>query len=171
MLTAMSALRLYTDGSCPTPGAAGGWAWIVVRGDAVTSASGPIPAPTNHQKAELIAAIEGVAYVVTSGVSEVELLSDSRYVIGGLSSNGRTGWAHASAEREWRNARGKPLKNPDLWERLLELEGCLAVTCRHVPGHRPKKDTSDDAHYNREVDVLAVQARKGLGFVVPGALS
>jgi hypothetical protein len=32
---------------------------------------------------------------------------------------------------------------------------------RHVPGHRPKKDTSDDAHYNREVDALAVEARRG----------
>ena len=52
-----------------------------------------------------------------------------------------------------------------LWERLLELEGSLAVTWRHVPGHRPKKDTSDDARYNREVDALALEARRG--FVVP----
>ena len=46
-----------------------------------------------------------------------------------------------------------------LWERLLELEGSLAVTWRHVRGHRPKKDTSDDARYNREVDALAREAR------------
>lgn len=170
MLTAVAALRLYTDGSCPTPGAAGGWAWIAVRGDAETRASGPIPAPSNHQKAELIAAIEGLTYVVESEVREVELLSDSKHVVEGMRSYGDTGWAHAAAKREWRTTRGKPFKNPDLWERLLELEGCLAVSCRHVPGHRPKKDTSDDAHYNREVDVLAVQARKRLGFVVPGAL-
>ena len=81
-----------------------------------------------------------------------------------MSSNGSTGWAHAAAEREWRTSRGKPLANRDLWERLLELEGSLAVTWRHVPGHRPKKDTSDDARYNREVDALAGEARRG--FVV-----
>jgi ribonuclease HI len=87
-----------------------------------------------------------------------------------VSSYGDTGWAHAAAKREWRTTRGRPFKNPDLWERLLQLEGSLVFTCRHVPGHQPKKDTSDDAHYNREVDALAVQARKGLGFVVPGPL-
>ena len=52
-----------------------------------------------------------------------------------------------------------------LWDRLLELEGRLAVTWRHVRGHRPKKDTSDDARYNREVDALAGEARRGV--VVP----
>jgi hypothetical protein len=31
-----------------------------------------------------------------------------------------------------------------------------------VPGNRPKKDTSDDARYNREVDALAVEARRGV---------
>ena len=76
--------------------------------------------------AELTAAIEGLAYLVASGVREVELLSDSRYLVRGMSSNGRTGWAHAAVEREWRTTRGKPLANRDFWERLLELEGCLA---------------------------------------------
>jgi ribonuclease HI len=108
---------------------------------------------------------------VASGVREVELLSDSRYVIGGMSSTGCTGctgctgWAHAAAEREWRTTRLKPLANRELWERLLELDRCLAVSWRHVRGHRPKADTSDDARYNREVDALAVEARRG--FVVP----
>jgi ribonuclease HI len=101
-------------------------------------------------------------------VREVELLSDSRYVVGGMSSTGCTGctgWARAAAVREWHSASGEPLANRELWERLLELDGCLAVSWRHVRGHRPKKDTSDDARYNREVDALALEARRG--FVVP----
>jgi ribonuclease HI len=52
----------------------------------------------------------------------------------------------------------KPVLNREQWERLLQLDGCLAVSWRHVRGHRPKKDTSDDARYNREVDALAVEA-------------
>ena len=75
---------------------------------------------------------------------------------------GRTGWAHAAADRGWLTTHGKPLANRDLWERLLELGDCLAVTWRHVPGHRPKKNTSDDARYNREVDALAGEARLGV---------
>jgi ribonuclease HI len=105
---------------------------------------------------------------VASGVREIELLSDSRYVVGWMSSTGctgstgSTGWAYAAAEREWRTSRRKPLANRELWERLLELDRRLAVSWRHVRGHRPKKDTSDDARYNREVDALAVEAQPGL---------
>jgi ribonuclease HI len=164
----MTALRLYTDGSCPAPGAVGGWAWILVSEHPVASDSGKTPDPSTHQRCELTAAIEGLTYLVASGVREVELLSDSRYVVGGMSSTGCTGctgWAHAAAEREWRTTRLKPLANRELWERLLELDRCLAVSWRHVRGHRPKADTSDDARYNREVDALAVEARRG--FVVP----
>jgi hypothetical protein len=47
-----------------------------------------------------------------------------------------------------------------LWERLLELDACLTVSWRHIRGHLPKKDTSDDARYNREVDALAMEARR-----------
>jgi ribonuclease HI len=156
-------VRIYTDGSCHPPGAVCGWAWILVDEHPLDSRSGKTPGPSNHQRCELTAAIEGLTYLVASGAREVEVLSDSRHVVGGMSSTGCTGctgWAHAAAERGWQSKRGKPLKNPDLWERLLELAGCLAVTWRHVPGHRPKWDTSDDARYNREVDVLAGEARR-----------
>jgi ribonuclease HI len=151
----MTAFRLYTDGSCPAPGAADGWAWILVSDDVMDSGSGGILAPSNHQVAEVTAAIEGVTYLFASGVHEAELLSDSRYLVGGMSSTGCigcTGWAHTAAQREWRSNAASPSRIRDLWERLLELDGSLVVTWRHVRGHRPKKDTSDDARYNRAVD-------------------
>ena len=156
----MTALRLYTDGSCAAPGAVGGWAWILVSEHAVTQDSGPIPAPTTHMAAELIAAIEGLCSLAASGVRGVEVVSDSPYLVPGMSSNGGTGWAHAAQWNEWRIASGKPLANRELWERILELAGCFVVTWRRVPSHRPKTDTSDDARYNREVDALAGEARR-----------
>ncbi|HXD71193.1 MAG TPA: RNase H family protein [Gaiellales bacterium] len=161
------ALRLYTDGSCAAPGAVGGWAWILVGDDVVACGSGVTPGSSTHQAAEVTAAIAGLSYVVAFGVREVELVSDSRYLVDGMSRNGRTGWAHAAREFEWRTTRGRPLKNQVLWQRLLELESRLTVTWRHVLGHQPKKDTSDDARYNREVDVLAGQARRN--FLAPPA--
>jgi ribonuclease HI len=163
----MTTLRLYTDGSCHPPGAVGGWAWILVSEHPVASGSGDTTSPSTHQRCELTAAIEGLARLAASGVREVTLLSDSKYLVGGMSSNGNTGWAHAAAKREWRTTRGKPFLNRDLWERLLELGGCLAVTWCHVRGHRPKKDRSDDARYNREVDALAVEARRGVVVSAP----
>ena len=160
----MTALRLLHGRRLPStpPGSVGGWAWIVVEEHAVCSDSGVTRGPSNHQQCQVIAAIEGLTRLVASDVRKVELLSYSRHVVGGMSATGCigcTGWAHGAAAREWRSVRGRPRKNRDLWERLLELDGCLAVTWRHVPGHRPKTDTSDDARYNREVDALAREAR------------
>ena len=54
------------------------------------------------------------------------------------------------------------MANRELWEQLLGLDRRLSVSWRHVRSHRPKKDTSDDARYNREVDALAVKARQGI---------
>jgi ribonuclease HI len=162
MLTAVSTLRLYTDGSCYPSGTVAGWAWLLLSDDWVAWGSGAIPAPSNHQVAEVVAAIVGLGQVITSGVREVELLPDSDHVFGGLRSDGDKGWAHAATRRDWRSKDGKRLKNRGLWERLLELEGSLVVTCRRVPSHRPKYDTSDDALYNRKVDALALEARRVL---------
>jgi ribonuclease HI len=161
----MTAPRVYTDGSCAAPGAVGGWAWILVGDDVIACGSGVTPGSSTHQAAEVTAAIAGLSYVEAFGLSEVELVSDSRYLVDGMSRNGRTGWAHVAAASEWRTTRRQPLKNRVLWERLLELESRLPVTWRHVLGHRPKTDTSDDARYNREVDVLAGQARRN--FLAP----
>jgi ribonuclease HI len=98
----MTALRLYTDGSCHPPGTVGGWAWMLVDEHPLARASGKTLGPSNHQRCEVTAAIEGLTCLVASGVREVELLSDSRHVVGGMSSTGCTGctgWAHAAAER------------------------------------------------------------------------
>jgi hypothetical protein len=40
LVPSMTALRLYTDGSCYPPGTVGGWAWILVNEHAVGSDSG-----------------------------------------------------------------------------------------------------------------------------------
>lgn len=109
----MTALRLYTDGSCYPPGTVGGWAWILVSEHPVASGSSKTPGPSNHQRCEVTAAIEGLTFLVASRIREVELLSDSRHVVGGMSSTGCKGckgWAHPAAKRGWRDARGKPLK-------------------------------------------------------------
>ena len=123
----------------------GGWAWILVDDHVVDSGSGVTPGPSTHNAAELTAAIEGLTHLVASGVRKVELLSDSRYVAGGMSAKaceGCTGWAHAAAKREWRTARGKPLLNRELWERLLNLDGSLAAPRARPPtivGHERRR--------------------------------
>jgi ribonuclease HI len=62
----MTVLRLYTDGSCPAPGAVGGWAWILVSEHPVDSGWRKTPGPSTHQRCEVTAAIEGLVYLVAS---------------------------------------------------------------------------------------------------------
>jgi hypothetical protein len=69
---------------CVTPGAVGGRAWILVNEHAVASGSGATPSSSTHNAAELTAAIEGLPNLVGSGFREAEVVSDSRYLVGGM---------------------------------------------------------------------------------------
>jgi len=108
----MTTHRLYTDGSCHPPGTVGGWDWIVVNEHAEASALGVTPGPSNHLRCEVTAAIEGLTYLVASGVREVELLSDSRHVIDGMSSNGCDGLHRLGTRRRGARLGAVPREAP-----------------------------------------------------------
>jgi ribonuclease HI len=79
----MTALRLYTDGSCQSSGAiVGGWAWILVREHPVACDAGDTFERPNQHRCELTAAIKGLTYLLEQGIGEVELLYDGRHVVG-----------------------------------------------------------------------------------------
>ena len=97
----MTAPRLYTDGSCAFPGAVGGWAWVLVNEEVEASDKGTTPGASTHMAAEVTAAIEGLSHLIASGIREAEVLSDSRYLVGGMSATGCKGckgWAHTASE-------------------------------------------------------------------------
>ena len=75
----------------------------------------------------------------------VELYSDSKYVIDGLSK----GWAEGWKKRGWVKSDKKPALNPDLWERLLELTHIHNLSYHWVKGHA-------DNPKNNRCDALAV---------------
>ena len=83
----------------------------------------------------------------------VELYSDSKYVVDAL----QKGWAKGWRARGWIKSDKKPALNPDLWQRLLELTEIHQVHCHWVKGHA-------DNPKNNRCDQLAVEqwkARKG----------
>jgi ribonuclease HI len=75
----------------------------------------------------------------------VDLWSDSKYVIDGL----EKGWARGWKKRGWVKSDKKPALNPDLWDRLLELEEIHTLRCHWVKGHAENE-------YNNRCDELAV---------------
>ncbi len=125
------AVQLYTDGACLGNPGPGGWAYILkhhASGDSIFDADGE-PSTTNNRM-ELLAVIKGLEALTQP--SAVELHSDSKYVVNGLSK-----WLVGWKKRGWRKADKKPLLNVDLWQKLdaLILDNNHDLTCYWVAGH------------------------------------
>ncbi len=136
----------YTDGACApsNPGPAG-WGAVVIAPDGFTETDhyGYIGHGTN-QIAELTAALEGLSRVPAGAA--VELVSDSQYVLKGLS-EWRAGWER----KGFRNSKGEPVANLALWKQLYAVADARRVTTRWVRGY------NGDPH-NERADALANKA-------------
>ena len=105
-------------------------------------------AETTNNRMELTAVIQALSLLKEPCV--VELWSDSKYVIDGLSK----GWAKGWKARGWVKSDKKPALNPDLWDRLLALTDIHTLRYHWVKGHAENE-------YNNRCDELAVmESRK-----------
>ena len=138
----MKKVDIYTDGACRGNPGPGGWGAIIVYGAHELPLSGGEPETTNNRM-ELRAAIESLSRLKEP--CEVTLYSDSKYLVDAIT----LGWAKKWRQNGWK--RGKePAKNPDVWERLLQLLDIHHVTFVWVKGH--------DGHaYNERCDKLATE--------------
>jgi ATP-dependent phosphofructokinase / diphosphate-dependent phosphofructokinase len=135
---------VYTDGACSGNPGPGGWAALIRHGDQEEVLSGGTVETTN-QRMELTAAVEALT-IIPPGTN-VKLYSDSAYLVNCF----RQGWMERWLKNGWRNSKGNPVENRDLWIRLLELTENRSVEWHKVQGH------GDDL-LNRKVDQLAREA-------------
>ena len=146
----MKQVTIYTDGACSGNPGPGGWAAILQYGARQKEISGG-EAMTTNNRMELTAVIEALSLLKEP--CEVDLYSDSRYVIDALTK----GWARSWRARNWVKGDKKPALNPDLWERLLDLCEGHTVRFHWVKGH------AENA-YNERCDGMAVaESRKYQG--------
>ena len=146
----MKTVTLYTDGACSGNPGPGGWGAILEYQGTEKELCGGERETTNNRM-ELTAVIRGLQALKESCI--VELYSDSKYVIDGLSK----GWAESWRAKGWRKADKKPALNPDLWGELLDLVAMHEVRYHWVKGHA-------DNPKNNRCDQMAVsqwQALKG----------
>ena len=140
-------VEIFTDGACvPNPGP-GGWGAVLRYKDKEKRISGSDPDTTNN-KMELTAAIEGLAALTRP--SRVIIYTDSTYL-----RNGITKWVAGWQANGWKTKDKKPVKNADLWRRLIEEEQRNQVEWRWVKGHAGD-------HYNEIADELATTAAKSV---------
>lgn len=142
----MPTIEAWTDGGCsPNPGP-GGWAYVLRNSAGGTKErSGAVPDTTNNQM-ELLAAI--MALEGLSGPRRVIVHSDSEYVCRGM-----TGRVADWQARGWCTAAGKPVKNLDLWQRLLSAAERHQLEWRWVRAHAGDP-------MNERADALVCRARE-----------
>ena len=144
-------VTIFTDGSClqPTPQAGdgpGGYGAIVRIGSSQSEYSAGYTLTTNNRM-ELMAVIRALAELREP--SDVEINTDSQYVKRGISE-----WVGKWQENNWHTSARKPVKNQDLWKRLMDLCSGHQITWHWIKGH--------DGHpENERCDQLAREAAGG----------
>ena len=146
-------VRIYTDGAARgNPDGPGGYGTILkyIAPDGMVHErefSCGYKKTTNNRM-ELMAAIVGLEALTKP--CDVELYSDSQYLIKAFNEGWLAGWI----KKGWRRGKNEPVKNVDLWKRLLKATKPHHITWIWVKGH-------DGHEYNERCDVLATTAADG----------
>ena len=143
MQTEKPRVTIYTDGSCLGNPGPGGWAALLKYGAHEKELAGAASHTTNNRM-EMRAAIHALSALKQPCI--VDLHTDSEYL-----KNGITGWLQQWMRNGWRTAAKKPVKNKDLWKKLLPLIEKHEVRWHWVKGHAGQRE-------NERVDQLARDA-------------
>jgi ribonuclease HI len=144
----MKKVTIYTDGACSGNPGPGGWGAILIYNDIKKEISGSSKETTNNIM-EMTAVIESLKLLKEP--CEVELFSDSSYVVNAFLENWIEGWQ----KNNWKNSKKEEVKNKDLWLELIDLTTKHKVTFNKVKGH-------SDNELNNRCDYLATHAIKDL---------
>jgi ribonuclease HI len=124
----MKRVVIHTDGACkgnPGPGAYGA---VLVCGRHRKEISEGYRLTTNNRM-ELRAAI--AALELLSEPCEIDLHSDSKYLVQAINSKWIAGWIR----RDWRTSDNSPVKNKDLWLLLTAAMAPHRIHWHWVKGH------------------------------------
>ena len=146
-------VKLFTDGSARgNPDGPGGYGAVLQYQDKLgqlheKELSGGYQKTTNNRM-ELMGVIRGLEAL--NQPCHVTLYSDSKYVIDAF----RQHWIDSWIKKNWKKSDKKPVKNIDLWKKLLKVMEPHQMDFVWVKGH--------DGHpENERCDLLATSAADG----------
>ena len=141
----MQKVKIFTDGAARgNPDGPGGYGAVLQYTDAKgvlheREFSGGFSRTTNNRM-ELMGAITALEALIHP--CEVELYSDSAYLVNAFEQHWIEGWIKSG----WTRGRSRdPVKNVDLWKRLLAAAAPHRVTFHWVKGHagHPENERCD----------------------------
>lgn len=137
----MKEVTIYTDGACSVNPGPGGWGCVLIYNGIEREFSG-FENNTTNNRMEMLAVIQALSRLKEA--CKVDLYSDSAYVVNAF----LQGWTQNWEKNNWKTADKKPVKNDDLWRKIIELCNFHSVTWHKVKGHADDK-------YNNICDKLA----------------
>lgn len=148
----MTKVFLYSDGSARGNPGPGGYGTIL----RYTDPYGQVHEKefscgyekTTNNRMELLGVITGLESLKFS--CDVTVISDSKYVVDAFNQH----WVESWQKNGFRKSDRKPVKNMDLWKRLIEDTGRHKVTFEWVKGHEGHPE-------NERCDKLATTAADG----------
>lgn len=150
-------LEFYIDGAYSSKTEMGGWAAICLEdGQIIDEKVGYEPYSTNNRMEimALLSALENVNTIETR-FTKVKIYTDSAYVERTFNDK----WYATWLKNGWRTSDRQPVKNQDLWGRVIalyiKLKEKFDIEIIRVKGHADNK-------WNIYVDALAVRARQEL---------
>ena len=136
-------ITIYTDGSSLGNPGPGGYGVVMISGHHRKEMSEGFRLTTNNRM-ELMSVIVALETLKNDG-SAVTIYSDSKYVVDSVEQKWVFGWEKKDFKKK---------KNPDLWQRFLEVYRKHKVKFVWVKGHHTTKE-------NNRCDELAVEAANG----------
>ena len=156
-------VEIYTDGAARgNPDGPGGFGTVLhytdTRGQLHVKELSAGYRRTTNNRMELMAAIAGLEAL--NRPCQVELYSDSKYLVDAFNQHWIDGWI----KKGWKRGKNEPVKNVDLWKRLLAAASPHKITFIWVKGHNGHPE-------NERCDILATTAAEGENLLTdPGVL-
>ena len=127
-------VSIYSDGSARgNPDGPGGYGTILryvdPKGETHEKELSAGYDKTTNNRMELMGAIVGLESL--NRPCEVQMFSDSKYVISAFNEH----WIENWIKRGWKTASKQPVKNVELWKRLIEAAKPHKITWNWVKGH------------------------------------
>ncbi len=144
----MAKITIYTDGAAKGNPGNGGYGVIMMSGSHHKELAQGFKNTTNNRM-ELMAVIVALETIKVIP-SEVNVFSDSKYVIDSV----EKGWVFG-----WQKKGFKGKKNVDLWQRFLQIYPKHQIKFHWVKGHAGNK-------YNERCDELAVHAAESKNLLI-----
>ena len=146
-------ITIYTDGAARgNPDGPGGYGTVLQfidsKGQLHEKELSAGYKKTTNNRMELMAVIVGLEALTKP--CNVTLVSDSKYVTDAFNQHWVEGWI----KKGWKRGKNEPVKNVDLWKRLLEAMKLHNVTFKWVKGHNGHP-------LNERCDFLATSAADG----------